>query len=255
MDNKEEFTGGQGKKGKCTVGQGKKRKHTGKKEEVINSQDTNEEATGCRQKMRKVAGVLEEVMNSQDTNKKDTGSKEKKRTATRGKAVGGQEKSKKKKRKRKSGESVGSAVSASIHIPNGDVTDTEDFNIRSAERTKVLTEFKAVLKDASVSPVVWAGCQIGDIKNVKMIVAVARVNRRLVQMQERPLFSVPLKCKLLEFLDYINVLFNYVYAYNKQGPSDSKIHCLNQHGQSQRGEDRIQTDKHGWRGPRRLEVL
>lgn len=236
------------------MGQRKKRKGPGKKEEVINSQDTNEEATGGRQMIRKVAGVLEEIMNSQNTNKKTTGGKAKKRIATQGRAVGGQEKSKR-KRKRKSSEPVGPAVSASIHIPNWDVTDIEDFNIRSAERTKVLTKFKVVLKDASVSPVVWAGCQIGDIKTVKMLVTMTKVNRRWVQMQERPLFSVPLKCKLLEFLDYINAVFNYMYAYNKQGLGDSKIHCLNQHGQSQRGENRIQTDKHGWRGPRRLEVL
>ena len=191
----------------------------------------------------------EESMSGQGKKEKDTVGQRKKR-----KHSGGQEKSKRRK-KRKSGKSDGPAVSASIHIPNGDVTDIEDFNIRSAERTKVLTEFKAVLKDASVSPVVWAGCQIGDIKSVKTLVAAARVSRRLVQMQERPLFSLPLKCKSLEFLDYINVVFNYMYAYNKQGLSDSKIHCLNQHDQSQRGENRIQTDKHGWRGPRRLEVM
>ncbi|OXV07465.1 hypothetical protein Egran_04770 [Elaphomyces granulatus] len=63
----------------------------------------------------------------------------------------------------------------------------------TSERTEVLKELKALLRNAPVSSVVWAGCQIGDLAAIKKLVATTKVNDMYIELLERPLSSVPLK--------------------------------------------------------------
>src|SRR6059058_2530157 len=41
--------------------------------------------------------------------------------------------------------------------------NNEDYNIRSPERTKLLTKIKGIIDNAPVSPALWACCQLADI--------------------------------------------------------------------------------------------
>ena len=146
---------------------------------------------------------MKEAARIQGTNEEDVGRETRKRKASEARVDGPRDRKKKgkspgKSRKR---ESHDSGVSAE---PN--VTNIEDYNVRTNERTEVLKELKALLGNAPVSSVVWAGCQIGDLAAIKKLVATTKVNDMHIELLERPLTSVPLKCKLPEFLDHIEVL-------------------------------------------------
>jgi hypothetical protein len=41
--------------------------------------------------------------------------------------------------------------------------NNEDYNIRSPERTKLLTKIKGAINNAPVSPALWACCQLADM--------------------------------------------------------------------------------------------
>src|SRR5436305_997831 len=47
--------------------------------------------------------------------------------------------------------------------------NNEDYNIRSPERTKLLTKIKGVIKNAPVSPAFWACCQLADMNYLQDI--------------------------------------------------------------------------------------
>ena len=78
-----------------------------------------------------------------------------------------------------------------------DETDPEDYNIRSARRTELLTELKGLFKDDPVTPALWACCQLCDVEELSELVASARRNPHRVHVYEDSLNCVPLLCKLL----------------------------------------------------------
>ena len=47
--------------------------------------------------------------------------------------------------------------------------NNEDYNIRSPERTELLTKIKGVISNAPVSPALWACCQLADMHRLKAI--------------------------------------------------------------------------------------
>src|SRR2546423_4293984 len=53
----------------------------------------------------------------------------------------------------------------------------EDYNIRSPQRTKLLTKIKGVFDNAPVSPVLWACCQLADMDRLQ---AIANSDKRAI---------------------------------------------------------------------------
>ena len=74
--------------------------------------------------------------------------------------------------------------------------NNEDYNIRSPERTKLLTKIKGVIKNAPVSPAFWACCQLADMNCLQIL---AKSHRRLLLGYQDPLAFIALQCELLGF--------------------------------------------------------
>ena len=72
----------------------------------------------------------------------------------------------------------------------------EDCNIRSPERTKLLTKIKGVIRNAPVSPALWACCQLADMNCLQ---DVARTPRHMILGYEESLSIIVTRCELLGF--------------------------------------------------------
>jgi hypothetical protein len=86
---------------------------------------------------------------------------------------------------------------------NADASETEsvefnneDYNIRSPERTKLLTKIKGVINNAPVSPAFWACCQLADMNCLQ---DVAKTPRQMLLSHQDSLAFIPLKCELPGF--------------------------------------------------------
>ena len=97
-----------------------------------------------------------------------------------------------KKRSTKSpkGGRKGKAAAASIDVNN------EDYNIRSPERTQLLTQIKGIIDNAPVSPAFWACCQLADMNRLQKI---ATWEQEAILLIEEPLCTLPMQCELLGF--------------------------------------------------------
>ena len=100
---------------------------------------------------------------------------------------------------------------ASELVLDADETDPEDYNIRSAECTELLTQLKGIFEDRPVSPAFWACCQLCDKRQLANLVEVARIIPVILLGYEALLASVPLQCKLLVLRPYYG--FDYRYAH------------------------------------------
>jgi hypothetical protein len=76
------------------------------------------------------------------------------------------------------------------------VVNNEDCNIRSSERTQLLTQIKGILNNAPVSPTFWACCQLADMNCLQEL---ATTNRKMILLIEKPLCTLPMQCELLGF--------------------------------------------------------
>jgi hypothetical protein len=74
--------------------------------------------------------------------------------------------------------------------------NNEDYNIRSPKRTELLTKIKGVINNASVSPTLWACCQLADIDRLQ---AITKWEEDVILSYEAPLASIALRCELLGF--------------------------------------------------------
>ena len=77
-----------------------------------------------------------------------------------------------------------------------DETDPEDYNIRSLERTKLLTEIKGLFDNAPVSPALWACCQRADMDRLQSI---ANSDEDLILGYDETLSFIAVNCELLGF--------------------------------------------------------
>jgi hypothetical protein len=88
-----------------------------------------------------------------------------------------------------------------------DDSDSGDFNIRSQERTELLTKLKAQLNQP-VSPAFWACAQLADISSLKVLAeSDPRMVLRLFHLSKDTLEYVPRLCELLDVLGHIEVVF------------------------------------------------
>jgi len=74
--------------------------------------------------------------------------------------------------------------------------NNEDYNIRSPERTQLLTQIKGIINNPPVSPAFWACCQLADMNCLQ---AIANSYEEMILQIEMPLVSLPLQCELLGF--------------------------------------------------------
>jgi hypothetical protein len=72
----------------------------------------------------------------------------------------------------------------------------EDYNIRSPERTKLLTKFKGIIMNVPFSPAFWACCQLADMNCLQDI---AKTPQQMILVNQDSLASIALKCELLGF--------------------------------------------------------
>src|SRR2546421_448858 len=80
--------------------------------------------------------------------------------------------------------------------PVPDADDPEDYNIRSRQRTELLTELNSLL-GAPVSPAFWACCQLSDMKSLEDLVNIAKINPRYVLTIHKLAAPLAKQCKLL----------------------------------------------------------
>ncbi|KIX05490.1 uncharacterized protein Z518_06362 [Rhinocladiella mackenziei CBS 650.93] len=66
----------------------------------------------------------------------------------------------------------------------------EDYNIRSPERTELLTKIKEVLDGAPVSSTFWACCQLADMNRLR---AISESDQELIILSEHSMYFVPLQ--------------------------------------------------------------
>jgi hypothetical protein len=74
--------------------------------------------------------------------------------------------------------------------------NNEDYNIRSPERTELLTKIKGVINNAPVSPALWACCQLADMNRLQDI---AKSSPQMIIFTENPLSFIAMQCELLGF--------------------------------------------------------
>jgi hypothetical protein len=74
--------------------------------------------------------------------------------------------------------------------------NNEDYNIRSPERTQLLTQIKANLNNTPVSPTFWACCQLADMNRLRVV---AETDGKMIRFSVRQLCALPLQCELLGF--------------------------------------------------------
>ena len=76
------------------------------------------------------------------------------------------------------------------------VVNREDYNIRSPERTQLLTQIKGKIDNVLVSPAFWACCQLADMNCLQEL---AGCNQTMILFAEKPLCTLPMLCELLGF--------------------------------------------------------
>ena len=74
--------------------------------------------------------------------------------------------------------------------------NNEDYNIRSPERTELLTKIKGVIKKAPVSPTFWACCQLADMNCLQDI---AKTPQQMILVNQKSLASIAAQCEFLGF--------------------------------------------------------
>jgi hypothetical protein len=74
--------------------------------------------------------------------------------------------------------------------------NNEDYNIRSPERTELLTKIKDIINNAPISPAFWACCQLADMNRLQSI---AKWEEEVILVNEDSLASIALQCELLGF--------------------------------------------------------
>src|SRR3954447_11953415 len=79
--------------------------------------------------------------------------------------------------------------------PNTHVNN-EDYNIRSPERTELLTQIKEVIGNTPVTPAFWACCQLADMNCLRDI---AKLPRKIIVHSQRPVSAIAMQCELLRF--------------------------------------------------------
>jgi hypothetical protein len=89
----------------------------------------------------------------------------------------------------------GRKAAAAPETKSVDVSN-EDYNVRSPERTQILTQIKGILNNAPISPAFWAFCQLADMNCLQNI---ATWPRGAIILGEKPLCFIPMQCELLGF--------------------------------------------------------
>jgi hypothetical protein len=85
---------------------------------------------------------------------------------------------------------------ATVSETGSDDFNNEDYNIRSLERTNLLTKIKGVINNAPVSPALWACCQLADMNRLQTIV---KSDRDMILGYENPLALIAVQCECLGF--------------------------------------------------------
>jgi hypothetical protein len=75
-------------------------------------------------------------------------------------------------------------------------SDKEDYNIRSPERTELLTQIKKAIGNVHVSPSFWACCQLADMTRLQ---AIAKSDQEMILVSEDSLAFIAVKCGFLGF--------------------------------------------------------
>jgi hypothetical protein len=99
-------------------------------------------------------------------------------------------KSPKSSKRGRNGKAAAAPEAKSVDVNN------EDYNIRSPERTQLLTQLRAVLDNAPVSPAFWACCQLADMNCLQDLV---HTKKRIILLFVKPLITLPMQCELLRF--------------------------------------------------------
>jgi hypothetical protein len=73
--------------------------------------------------------------------------------------------------------------------------NNEDYNIRSPERTQLLTQIKGILNNAPVSPAFWACCQLADMNCLRDLAT----SEKMILLVEKLVCVIPMRCELLGF--------------------------------------------------------
>jgi len=77
-----------------------------------------------------------------------------------------------------------------------DNRDLEDYNIRSEERTQLLTDLKAAMKNSPVTPAFWACCQLYNKSTLTVLVQMARFNPATISLYIEDSSLIPSLCEL-----------------------------------------------------------
>ncbi|KIX07810.1 uncharacterized protein Z518_02464 [Rhinocladiella mackenziei CBS 650.93] len=113
--------------------------------------------------------------------------------------------------------------------------NSEDYNIRSPERTQLLTQVKEAIGDAPVSSAFWACFQLADMNQLNQLLVIAKVNPEVVLGYDEPLVLLPLKWSQ-RFKDSGSEAVS-------QRSGGAKKRKLNANGQSWVQRSAIQADK------------
>ena len=76
------------------------------------------------------------------------------------------------------------------------VVNSEDYNIRSLERTQLLTQIKGIINNAPVSPAFWACCQLAHMDSLE---GVANSPETMIRFIMKLMLALPMQCELLGF--------------------------------------------------------
>jgi hypothetical protein len=76
--------------------------------------------------------------------------------------------------------------------------NNEDYNIRSPERTQLLTQIKEAIGDAPVSSAFWACFQLADMNQLNRLLAIAKESPQVLLVNDNPSAFLPLQCELPE---------------------------------------------------------
>jgi hypothetical protein len=74
--------------------------------------------------------------------------------------------------------------------------NNEDYNIRSPERTELLTKIKGIINNTLVSPAFWACCQLADMNCLQEL---TEWKKLAILFTQKQLCAVPMQCELLGF--------------------------------------------------------
>ena len=74
--------------------------------------------------------------------------------------------------------------------------DLEDYNIRSEERTQLLTDLEAAMNDSPVTPAFWACCQLCNKSTLRVLVQDALFNPDMMSPYIQDSSLIPSLCEL-----------------------------------------------------------